>query len=223
MQHYYIYIFAIVIVACFLTYSIYKFFNIKPKNRDIAVKKITGCAVLTTVEIVMIIISNYISIGPVNMNLSLVPIALGALLYGPWVGAILGLVNGVITILSPYTGLFLAISPLGTVVVCLLKTSLAGFTCGMVYKLFEKKHSFLGTFVSSLLVPIINTGLFIVGCYIFFSSWVIQGSASYSNQFTFFLMGVLGWNFLFEVLISTLLAPTVHQIVKVVSKKYIAR
>ena len=81
----------------------------------ITTKTITGTALLTAVEIVLIVISNYTSIGPVNINLALVPIALSGMIFGPLSGMFIGLVNGVITILSPSTqAIFMPLSPFGS-------------------------------------------------------------------------------------------------------------
>ena len=196
-----------------------KFFNLNLKDNDLTTKKITGAAVLSAVEIIMITISNYVTIGPVNLNLSLVPIAVGAILYGPWVGGFLGLINGAITIFAPSTmSTFMEISPIGTVVVCLLKTSLAGVASAFVFKGF-KKHQFLGSSLAALIVPIINTGLFCIGSYIFFQSWLNVGAQGYDNTFMFLLFAVMGWNFLIEIGISAVLCPSIYSIVRYFSRK----
>ena len=164
-------------------------------------------------------ISNYITIGPVNLNLSLVPIAVGAMLYGPLVGGFLGLINGAITLLSPSTlAVFMPISPLGTVLVCLLKTSIAGIVAGLVFRAL-KKHRLFGAVLSSILVPITNTGLFIGGSYLFFQSWLNVGAVGYDNTFMFLLFAVMGWNFLIEVTISAVLSPTTYAITSYFRKR----
>ena len=188
----------------------------------ITTKTITGTALLTAVEIVLIVISNYTSIGPVNINLALVPIALSGMIFGPLSGMFIGLVNGVITILSPSTqAIFMPLSPFGTILICLLKTALAGFIAGLVYYPFKnkKKNLLLGSFFASLLVPIINTGIFIFGCYTFFYSWLSSSSAGYDNTFFFLILVVLGWNFLIEFGISSLLSPSINMVVNYYEKR----
>ena len=218
MQVYYVLVFALAIIALVLVYALLKFFNVKLIKGNITTKNITGAAVLSAVEIVLIVISNYITIGPVNLNLSLVPIAVGAMLFGPVVGGFLGLINGAITVLSPSTlAVFMPISPVGTVLVCLLKTTIAGIVAGLIFKAF-KNHRHTGSFVSSILVPIINTGLFVVGCYLFFQSWLNVGAVGYDNSFMFLLFAVMGWNFLIEVGIAAILSPSVYVIVRYFSK-----
>lgn len=181
-------------------------------------KKITGTALLTAIELVLIVISNYVAIGPVNINLALIPIAVSALLYGPLSGLFVGLVNGLVTILSPSTqAIFMPIAPFGTVLICLLKTGLAGFFCGLLYIPFKNKEGNMkltGSIIASILVPIINTGIFTIGCYTFFYSWLESGtSGNYDNTFLFLILAVLGWNFIFEFTISLLLSPSINMLV----------
>ena len=57
------------------------------------VRKITGVAILLAIEIVLQAIGNYITPSAVSINLSLIPVALGAILFGPLSGAFLGLMN----------------------------------------------------------------------------------------------------------------------------------
>ena len=193
----------------------------------ITTRKITGTALLVAIELVLIVISNYVSIGPVNLNLALIPITVAGMLFGPLSGLFVGLVNGVVTILSPSTqAIFIPVSPFGTVLICLLKTSLAGFLAGLVYALINQKSSRTGykvaaSFIVSALVPIINTGIFTIGCYTFFKGWLTDAavSSNYDNNFLFLIMVVIGINFIFEFSISLLLAPSINMLVNYYHRK----
>src|SRR5574344_82043 len=101
-------------------------------------KKITAIGALIALIVVLQLFSNFISFGPVSINLALIPIIVGALLYGPWIGLGLGVVDGLIILLAPSTGAFMAINPLVTVVLCLLKTGLGGLFAGFMPKIFKK-------------------------------------------------------------------------------------
>lgn len=218
MENYYLLTVSITLSILLVFYCLKKIFNVNIIKDKFTTKQLTGAAVLSAVEVVMIAISNYITIGPVNMNLSLVPIALGAMLYGPIVGGFLGFINGVVTILSPSTmAVFMPISPIGTILVCLLKTTVAGLVSGLLFKAYRNK-SMLSALTSSIVVPFINTGLFVVGCYLFFQSWLNVGAVGYDNSFMFLLFAVMGWNFLIEVVISTVLSPSVYSIVRYFSR-----
>lgn len=103
------------------------------------VRTIAGLGVLTAMVVVLQLLSNYVQFGPVSITLSLFPIAVGAMLFGPFGGLFLGLVNGVLVLTAPSTiSFFFAYSPVGTIVVCLLKTGLAGFVAGLIFKLYKK-------------------------------------------------------------------------------------
>ena len=52
-------------------------------NRKL-IGKMAGTAVLTTLIFIFQIIGNYVSVAGISINLALIPIAIGAILYGPW-------------------------------------------------------------------------------------------------------------------------------------------
>ncbi|MBE6136216.1 MAG: ECF transporter S component [Erysipelotrichaceae bacterium] len=177
------------------------------------IKVITSTGILLALEIVFQIIGNYVSLGPVSINLSLIPIAVGAILYGPLVGGFLGLCNGILVILAPATlSLFMSISVWGTLLTCLLKCTIAGIVAGLVFKLF-KNHKIVGGVVASFLVPIVNTGLFCLSCSTIFRSFLTENysAAGYDNAFLFLILGVVGWNFLLEMGITGVLSYPVSR------------
>ena len=182
------------------------------------VRKITGVAILLAIEIVLQAMGNYITPGVVSINLSLIPIALGAILYGPLAGALLGFGNGLVVLLSPSTEAFLAYSIFGTIVTCLLKCTLAGFFAGLVYKLIAKKNSLAGSIVASLLVPVINTGLFVLAVFtIFFGLFEPIGTTDEVMKYVFLIM--IGWNFIIEFLITAVLSPTIARVINIIKKE----
>ena len=182
------------------------------------VKKITGVAVLLAIEIVLQAIGNYITPGPVSINLSLIPIALGAILYGPFAGGLLGLINGVVVLLSPSTSVFLSYSLFGTIVTCLLKCTVAGFVSGLVHKLIAKKSELGGAIVASLLVPIINTGLFVLAVFTIFFGLFNEAIGS-ENLVKYVFLTMIGWNFLLEFTVTAVLSPTIARIIRIIKKE----
>ena len=182
------------------------------------VRKITGVAILLAIEIVLQAMGNYITPGVVSINLSLIPIALGAILYGPFAGALLGFGNGLVVLLSPSTEAFLSYSLFGTIVVCLLKCTIAGFLAGLFYKLIAKKHSLLGAIVASLIVPVVNTGLFVLGVFtIFFGLFQPIGSTDQIMKYVFLVM--IGWNFVIEFSLTAILSPTIARVINIIKKE----
>ena len=189
-----------------------------------SVKKITGIAVLLAIEIVLQVIGNYVSLGPISLNLALIPIALGAIMYGPFAGALLGLANGVVVLFAPSTqGLFLVYAPVGTVFTCLLKCTIAGFISGLVYKLLSKKNDLFAVVLASLLVPVINTGLFAVASMTIIVDAVKEAQkilkATDLNYYRFLFLIFIGWNFIFEFGITAFLSPTINKVIKIIKKE----
>lgn len=177
------------------------------------VRNMPFIAILAAIEIVLQFIGNQIAFGPVSINLSLVPITLGAVLFGPWVGLFLGVLNALFVLLAPSTMLFYEISVLGTVLICLLKSSLAGFLGGVIYYLINKKNNFVASIVTSISVPIINTGIFVLGCLTFFRSLLEANYGSYGDIYTFLFIGMIGWNFIFELGTSIVLIYPIYRII----------
>ena len=181
-------------------------------NKKITTRQIVITGLMLALMIILQIIGNYLQFGPVNINISLVAIVLAAVLGGPLSGAIVGFFNGVMALLSPSTiAIFMPVSPVGTVLACLLKCTLAGLVSGIIFNLLKKKNKVLSLIVSSLLVPIINTGIFIIFCLIFFRPILESNvtSGAFPNIWMFLIVGFIGWNFLVELVSTTVLSPIV--------------
>lgn len=182
------------------------------------IRKITGVAILLAIEIVLQAIGNYITPSAVSINLSLIPIALCAILYGPFAGALLGFANGLVVLLSPSTEAFLSYSLFGTIVTCLLKCTIAGLTAGVVYKLIARKNETVGAIVSSLVVPIVNTGLFVLAVFtIFFGLFEPIGTTDEVMKYVFLIM--IGWNFVIEFVITAVLSPTIARVINIIKRE----
>ena len=192
----------------------------------ITTKTITGTALLTAIELILIVVSNYVKIMAINLNLALVPIALGAMLFGPLSGLFIGLVNGLVTIFAPDTlAFFMPVNPVVTVFLCLLKTGLAGFLCGLIYYPFKNAKTngkkIVGSILASISVPLINTLLFTAGCFMFFYGPYsdLARKNGYTDTFYFFITLVVGINFIFEFSISLLVSPSINMLVNYYQKK----
>ena len=86
-----------------------------------------------------------ISIGPFSITLTLIPIVVGAIILGPAIGAVLGLIFGLIVSIFSVTGrdpggqMVFAASPVIAWALCLLKGAAAGFLPAVVYRAVKKK------------------------------------------------------------------------------------
>lgn len=175
-------------------------------KRKKMVNVIVGNGIFAALTVVLTLISNNISIAGVSINLALIPIALAAILYGTASGVFIGLVNGGIVMLSAAP--FFAINPVATVFVCLIKSALAGLVASLVYKALKNKNEHLGVILATILVPIVNTSIFIIGSLLFFNG-------AFGELISIFI----GVNFIVEFIINALLSPSIYYIVKVVRKR----
>ena len=109
-----------------------------------------------------------IPVGPLVMTLAMIPIAIGAMLLGPLGGAILGTVYGftslydAMTGASAMTGVFFQLSPILTIILCVVLRGLVGAATGWLFQLFKKldKHRIWCYFAGGLAAPMLNTILF---------------------------------------------------------------
>ena len=199
-------------------------------KKKINSKFLTGVALFVALEAALCLITNYVQFGAININLALIPIVVGACFYGPWIGLLLGVINGVITIFAPATLATIAIVPAATVAatvfVCIFKTGLAGFCAGFIYKgivkAFKKRPSvgsFVGSVVASIAVPVINTFTFILGSYLFFYDIYMAQYPDVTNLFFFLITAFIGVNFLIEVVSNLVIDPAVFKAVCKVAKR----
>lgn len=180
---------------------------------------IVGLGVLTAIVIILQALALNIRFGIFSITLVLVPIIVGAALYGWKAGAWLGLVFGVVVLLTD-AGAFLAINVPGTIVTCIAKGVLAGLAAGLVYHLASKKNQLLGAILAGITAPVVNTGIFLLGCRLFFFE-TIRGwaeAAGYESAAAFLFLGLAGINFVVELIINLVLAAVIVQIVRLVNR-----
>ena len=210
-------------LACVVVVFLFIVGNTFKKYKFFTTKNIAAIGVLTAIEITLQIIGNFITLGPVSINLCLIPIAIGVILYGPLAGAFLGFINGIAVIFAPSTlAIFIPINPLATIFICLLKSTLAGLIAGLVFLPFKNKNEMVGSILASIILPIVNTGIFAIGSLIFFRPFLeAVATNGFPNIFMALLLGVIGWNFIFELGTNTILSPTLSRIVKIIKKRQI--
>ena len=194
------------------------------ERKFFSAKNVTVLAILLALVIVLQALGGTINIGVVSLNFTLIPIVLGAIVLGPWAGAFLGLACGIViliqVIIAP-AGFYFIIwsnSPFVTTMICLVKTTVAGLVAGFLFEWLEKKNKYVAVFVASGIVPILNTGLFILGC---LCMWNTVGlMANGTNVFVFILVSLVTFNFFVEFGINLLVSPGIHTVYKVVEKRF---
>lgn len=178
-------------------------------------KTVVGLGLLTAIVIVLQSLAVGIRFGIFNITLVLIPIIVGAAIYGYKAGAWLGFVFGVVVLLTD-AGAFLAVSVPGTIVTCILKGACSGLVAGIIYKLLEKKNNILAVFAAAVAAPVVNTGIFLIGCRLFFYD-TIKGwaeTAGFASAGAFMIGGLVGTNFIVELIINLVLSMTIVRIIQ---------
>ena len=191
-------------------------------------KKQTKTLVLGSVMTALVIILQLIGtattfFGPFSTAVALIPIVIGAAMCGTAVGAWLGFVFGVVVLASGGAALFLAFDIPGTIITVILKGTACGLAAGFIYKLLEKVNSFLAVLVASIVCPVVNTSVFLLGCFVFF----MDSADAIASQLGLSVSGMaLFWalamgNFLLEIATNVVLSPVIVRVLKIEKKNKI--
>lgn len=216
-------------------------------------KRIVGIGLFTAIVLVLQFLGGGIKFGVFSISLVLVPIVVGAAMYGWQAGAWLGFAFGAAVLLSGDAAAFLAVDPIGTVVTVLVKGTAAGLCSGLMYKLMLfplnksaakriqhlKKYYALGqccedgvynyfcwnnryiaVLVSAVICPVVNTGIFLLGCKLFFMETVAGWgeAAGFENVASYMFLGLAGTNFLIELAINLFLSPVIVRLISYTNK-----
>lgn len=180
------------------------------KNKKVL--NLVGIAILSALVIILQLLGSFIRFGPVSVSLVLIPIVVGAAMYGPGAGAALGFVFSIVVLLQPDTVFFYNVHYWGTILTVLLKGTLAGWCAGLVFRAFSKKNTWLAVVLAAVVCPIINTGLFFLGCRLFF--WEALAEVGGGNALLYIITVMIGFNFLAEFATNIICAPVVLRILR---------
>ena len=86
------------------------------QNNTGKTRKLTGIAIFTAIVIVLQLLGSFIRFGPFSISLVLIPIVVGAAMYGTAAGAWLGFIFGLVVLLSGDAAAFLGVNALGTII-----------------------------------------------------------------------------------------------------------
>ena len=179
-------------------------------------KTMVGIGLFTAIVVVLQFLGGGIRFGMFSISLVLVPIVVGSALYGWQAGAWLGFAFGVTVLLSGDANAFMIVDPLATVLVVFVKGTLCGLIAGIVYKLLEKKNRVLAVMAAGIACPVVNTGVFLLGCKLFFLPTICEWAAlyGYADAATYMILGLAGINFPIELGTNIVLAPVITQLIK---------
>lgn len=198
--------------------------EIKLKNAKI--RKMAGMALLIAMIIVLQFVGSMIPpVGGFSFSLVLIPIVIGAAVFGPRSGTLLGSVFGVIVIINCITGadqggaMVFQADPLLCILVVLGKGALAGFASGWVYKLVKNFNAYMAMLLAAIVCPVVNTGVFIACMALFFMD-VLSVWAGGGEILGYILTGLVLCNFIPELIINVIFSPAGQRIVHIVEQKF---
>ena len=193
------------------------------KNKKI--ERMVGIALLMALVVVMQALSGIIPpVGGFSISLVLIPIVLGAAVYGPGAGALLGATFGTVVYINCVTGadpggaMVFQANPVLCFLVVMGKGVLAGLAAGGVYKLLRKVNPYLAMLCAAIVCPLVNTGTF-VACMLLFFNEVLSQWAGGSDLVGYILTGLILANFVPELIINVVFSPAGQRISQFVTKK----
>ncbi len=193
--------------------------NSKTKSMNAAL-----LGMFTAITVVLQLMSYLIKIGTFNLSLVLVPIVLAAVMYGPKYGAAMGGVFGVIVVIASITGLdgggqiLFQSSPVLTTLVCLVKGVAAGFVAGVIANALKKVNFYLSVILAALAAPVVNTGIFAI-CMVLFFKDTLTVWANGANLAYYIIFGLIGINFLIELVLNAVLSPVIVSVARAFKKE----
>ena len=173
-------------------------------------KRMVGIALLSAIVIVLQLLGSFIRFGPVSVSLVLIPIVVGAAMYGPAAGAVLGAVFSMVVLFQPDTAFFYGISFVGTVLTVLVKGSLAGYLSGLTFQALRIRNEWIAVVLSAMVCPLVNTSLFALGCRLFF--WPALAELGNGSPWLFLITGMIGFNFIAEFVVNMVCSPVILRI-----------
>lgn len=184
-------------------------------------QSITLLGLMTALVVVLQLLGSFIHLGLFSISLVLVPIVIGATLLGPLAGGWLGLAFGVTVLISQDAAFFMGFNAAGTIITVLVKGVAAGVAAGVVYSALQKWNRWVAILAAALVCPVVNTGVFVAGCFLFFLGDLTAVAAEAGeNVFAYIFLVLVGGNFLFEVLFNLVLAPAILRLTEIGEKVF---
>ena len=189
------------------------------------IKRMAGVALLMAMVVVLQLVGSMIPpVGGFSISLVLIPIVIGAALYGPKTGALLGATFGVVVTINCITGADLGgqmvfqADPVIYILVVLAKGTLAGFLSGCTYHAIKGIHAYVAMVLAAVICPVVNTGVFVI-CMMTFFKDVLAAWAGGGDIIAYIFSGLLLCNFVPELIINVIFSPAGQRILHAVEKK----
>ena len=190
------------------------------KGQKFSAEKIVLLALFVALVAVLSYFGGFIKIGGLaSISLTLIPVVLGSALLGPLAGAWLGAVSGAIFFATADAAFWLGLSIPGTIITVMVKGALSGYLAGLAYKLTERFNRYVAVVVSAIVCPVVNTGVFLLGCLVFFMDAVSSGAVAEGMSIGgYLIVFFVGLNFVFELLLNIIVSPALLRLINIRKK-----
>ena len=199
-------------------------------KRKLKYQKAVTLTLFAAIIVVLQIISTFVKFGPFSITLALAPIIIAGALYGVGAGTAMGGVLSLVIFIAGVTGIdgggvlwlmsLYPAAPVVTILLIFVKTTAAGFVASLAYRALMKKNDVAATLTASVLCPVVNTGLYLLGMLLFFTDTVVSGAAAEGmNIVAYLFIGMVGLNFPIELIVNLVLSTAIVQVVRVVNRK----
>lgn len=172
-------------------------------------RRIVVVAMFAALIVVLQVVATFIRFGGFPITLTLVPIIVAGALYGIGTGALMGTVFGIVVLAMVVTGAdasgqaMLGIHPLVTMLVCVFKGTACGAAATAAYQLLSRRWKRGAAFAAAVVCPVVNTGCLYLALALFFDTPLAAMFSAFISV-----------NFLIELAVNVILAPTVVRIVE---------
>ena len=184
-------------------------------RRKTDTRKLALLSILAALVALLSYLGGFIKLGSfASINLTLVPVVIGAAMCGPIAGALLGGIAGAFFFLSADALFWLNLSVPGTILTVMIKGIVSGYCAGLIYKLIANKNKTAAVFSAAFICPVVNTAIFLIGCLLFFLD-AVASMAGGSNVITFVFVGLAGINFILELAVNMVLSPAIVRLLNI--------
>ena len=181
--------------------------------------------ILIALVIVLQLFASAIPMFGITLNFSLIPIAIAGILLGYLGGAIVGFFCGLVVFISMavlggevFTATLFQAHPVILTIICIGKTTVAGLVSGLIFKFISKKSVFVAVCVSAVILPIVNTGIYMLGIVLMKDTTAtFLGMAESSAGVVFTTVFAIIWlNFVLEMAVNLIFIPMIHRVIKAI-------
>ena len=196
-------------------------------SKFFSAKNVAILGILIALVIVLQLFASAVPMFGVTLNFSLIPIAFAGILLGAFGGAIVGFVCGLVVFISMavlggevFTATLFQAHPVILTIICIGKTTIAGLVSGLVFKFLSKKKEFLAVCVSAVVLPIINTAIYLFGIVLMKDAAATQLPVSSNSAGVVFgaVVALIWINFVLEMAVNLIFIPMIQRVVKAIKK-----